>query len=573
MIQKLGFFAAGLVAVVIANKPQHDWNFDDRKSFTIWAAPGRANVAFDCYTQCMNVTNPLIQQRADLGPVNETASTSAQACLELVSTRGFQRCYVSRCGGLSARSHNRVFSLQGWAWSVKYLSSGQTNLSGVDLPQWKPFPLGFTAACFEYVHKSKHAEDPEVELVVGTPAPLGMGLGNPTSASDLASSAKARLLSDENRFRLPTRLGRLILPIWRSSELDTLWDYNIYQGSTDIIEHPRSLSDLHKHLIGVYVTVLCAYAHYLSISSNKGVSIYRGIQLITYGVLPTIGAIQAAHNLVDAIIHCINGVGIGWGYLGAHLLGYQIYDQRIAIHASRLPLLDLSLTDVISTSNGLKDAKWYIRFIGVTINFIAFVFAALPYAVRLSYTHLGMTYCATTGFDHRAGWLALSAFIPLTGTLGLHSMNKTWKVQNLIAQPALTSQRPWNWPWRFSVDLFGATLLLNFLINLTGRNSLIGLLGGFIQRYITLILFIVGATLFAAWCCYSALQLLFSNPDRWPSKVVLGSALVGVIGYAISVFLWQIFLDMEEYADLALDFVFPWNYRWMQPAPGWLGWW
>jgi hypothetical protein len=36
--------------------------------------------------------------------------------------------------------------------------------------------------------------------------------------------------------------------------------------------------------------------------------------------------------------------------------------------------------------------------------------------------------------------------------------------------------------------------------------------------------------------------------------------------------LLQIFLDMEEYADLALDFVLPWNHRWQVPMPAWSEW-
>jgi hypothetical protein len=39
------------------------------------------------------------------------------------------------------------------------------------------------------------------------------------------------------------------------------------------------------------------------------------------------------------------------------------------------------------------------------------------------------------------------------------------------------------------------------------------------------------------------------------------------------VFVLQIFVDMEELADLRLGFVLPWNYRWMIPGPSLLTWW
>jgi hypothetical protein len=41
---------------------------------------------------------------------------------------------------------------------------------------------------------------------------------------------------------------------------------------------------------------------------------------------------------------------------------------------------------------------------------------------------------------------------------------------------------------------------------------------------------------------------------------------------AAFLFVLQIFVDMEEPADLRLGFVLPWNYRWMIPGPGLLSW-
>ena len=60
-----------------------------------------------------------------------------------------------------------------------------------------------------------------------------------------------------------------------------------------------------------------------------------------------------------------------------------------------------------------------------------------------------------------------------------------------------------------------------------------------------------------------ALQQVFTVKCTGSSdEVVLPLSLLRLaLGYAFAVILLQIYLDKEEYADLALDFILPWNSR------------
>lgn len=91
-----------------------------------------------------------------------------------------------------------------------------------------------------------------------------------------------------------------------------------------------------------------------------------------------------------------------------------------------------------------------------------------------------------------------------------------------------------------------------------------------IMQFMLAGLLIIASLLVPGW---RMIALMYSNPNTWLHKAVPWLALAGAILYAILVFLLQMIVDMVEIADLRLDFVLPWNYRWQVPGPKWMACW
>ena len=78
----------------------------------------------------------------------------------------------------------------------------------------------------------------------------------------------------------------------------------------------------------------------------------------------------------------------------------------------------------------------------------------IPYFIRLNYEFGRASYCAATGFDHRAGWVAGFALLPLVTALALHLINKTWAPGPMFQHAARRS----DWRLRLALDAGVATL-------------------------------------------------------------------------------------------------------------------
>lgn len=482
---------------------------------------------------------------------------SEQYCGRLSYARAFQRCYISYCGGLFARVPNPPMgNHEGdkpklWAWTSEYVARygpGEASFEDYNfLPEentfWGPFPLGLTAACFK--------------------APDQVFSSNLTDLNLIKTKA---INSTDGRFPLPQAIRKLLIPIWTSPNLLDYWSYSLQvEHVDDQIEEPRPLTDLHKKIITTYIAAIFAYAHLLSISSNSKRRFPEAVQLLAFCLIPLLPAIQLLHNFIDAMIFLSDGEPGENYYLLAGIAGVVIYEKP----TYRARLLEVDVSHLAPSSLSRMDFQWLGRLIGIAINLGALMFTIIPYFSRLTYRFHGATFCAATGFDHRVGWIATSALVPIFTTLVLHLINKDWVLQEGTER----NQNTEDWKSRLALEWTAATVVLEILIMLTGRVTVTEvifdrLLRGKLQ-FVLVAVMTAALVLASAW---RPLSLLYSNPSKPFHKSLIWLLVVISAAYSFLVFLLQIFLDMEEYADLALDFVLPWNYRWQIPRPAWSEW-
>ena len=197
------------------------------------------------------------------------------------------------------------------------------------------------------------------------------------------------------------------------------------------------------------------------------------------------------------------------------------------------------------------------------------MFTIIPYFSPLVYRFHGATFCAATGFDHRVGWIATSALLPIFTTLVLRLINKDWVLQEGTER----NQNTEDWKSRLALEWTAATVVLEVLIMLTGRVTVTEVIfDRLLQGKLQFMLVAIMTAAMVPTCAWRPLSLLYSNPSRRLHKSMIWLLVVISAAYSFLVFLLRMFLDMEGYADLALDFVLPWNYRWQIPRPAWSEW-
>ena len=496
----------------------------------------------------------IVYQNVDEDWLDIIDRPSEEYCERLSYARSFQRCYISYCGGLFARVPNpQMGSHEGdkpklWAWTSDYVARygpGEASFKDYTFqPEentfWGPFPLGLTAACFA--------------------APDQVFSSNVTDHNLIKTKA---INSTDGRLSVSQAVRKLLIPIWTSSNLLDYWSYNLqHEHLEDQIEEPRHLTDLHKKIITTYIAAIFAYAHILSISSNSKRRFPEVVQGLAFCLVPLLPAIQLLHNFIDAMIFLSDGKPREVSYLLAGVAGIVLYQEP----AYRARLLEVDVSHLAPSNLSRMDFLWLIRLIGILVNLGVLMFTIVPYFSRLAYRFHDATFCAATGFDHRVGWVATSALVPLGTTLILHVLNKDWALQEGTER----NQNTEDWKSRLALEWTAATVVLEVLIMTTGRVTVTEVIFDRLLRGKLLFVFIAVMTLAmvlaSAW---RPLSLLYSNPRRRLHNSLIWFLVVVSFGYSLSVFLLQIFLDMEEYADLALDFVLPWNHRWQVPNPAW----
>ncbi len=438
-----------------------------------------------------------------------------------------------------------------WAWTSEYVARYGPGVASFEdytfLPEentfWGPFPLGLTAACFT--------------------APDQVFSSNLTDHNLIKTKA---INSTDGRFPLPQAIRKLLIPIWTSPNLLDYWSYTLQaERVDDQFEDPRPLTDLHKKIITTYLAAIGAYAHLLSISSNSKFRFSEAVQFLAFCLIPPLPAIQFLHNCIDAMIFLSDGKPREMSHLVAGIAGVVLYEKP----AYRARLLEVDVSHLAPSNSSRMDFQWLGRLIWILINLGALLFTIIPYFSRLAYRFHGATFCAATGFDHRVGWIATSALVPISTTLILHFLNKEWALQEATERNENTE----DWKSRLALEWTAATILLEFLIMITGRATVTEvifdrLLRGKLQ-FVLVAVMTAALVLASAW---RPLSLLYSNPNRALHKSLVWFLIAVSFVYSFLVFLLQIFLDVEEYADLALDFVLPWNHRWQLPKPAWSDW-
>ncbi|KAF2112807.1 hypothetical protein BDV96DRAFT_689039 [Lophiotrema nucula] len=347
--------------------------------------------------------------------------TSTQYCERLSGARAFQRCYISQCGGIFAMlpvasdgTDADVMKL--WAWVSEYVARygegyniGFEDFEFVDLNhesfgRWGSFPVGLTVAC---------------EI-----APEKVFSSNLTE--------------------------KYLMPIWTSPNLPDYWSYKL---EPDVIPEARSVQDLRKKIIGPYIFAATAFAHLLSITSTSTHLIVEVVNFAAFCLNPLLPAIQIVHNLVDAALLVFSGEAFEKSYLLAGIFGATIYEEGNALRETfRARLLEIDVIDLTPTIQ-TRDTKWWIRLIGIIVNLAFILYSTTPYFFRLVYTFKGASYTAATGFDHRLGWVSISALVPLIATLGLHLLNREWALR----QGAQPNRNTGDWKARLALGLCAAT--------------------------------------------------------------------------------------------------------------------
>jgi hypothetical protein len=475
-------------------------------------------------------------------------------CRWFAETIPLQRCYMSYCGGLNARVpppsaiQPLVWAYLARSW-VAYTDKG-FNAKPHD---FRPIPIGLAAYCFDHQNET-----------------LYDALVNPSDAEAVSVQS---ILATDGRMKLPFPLRWWLMPMWLSSNMMDNWNYNLKMRHIDVeITEPRALSDLHAHLIGTSIFAITAYSHLLSLSSRSKYWIIEGAQIVALCLAPVLPVVQLAHNIVDALVHMWSDNPWEWPYLCAAICGQHIYHTAAGVEPFRGQILEVDVAHLDRGSLEERDGRWWWRLVGINANLCVLFLTIYPYIKRVFFYSFGRAdYVAAMGTDHRSGWVAIAALVPVVQGLILHMLNSEWRAEQRLGFDRQMDVA--DWKYRVALDVAVAALVQETLIRVTGRITPLALFNRnfaeYLQYIITAILIAI-PFIVSAW---SVISHKFSNPNSWLRRITPWLVLLSAFAYAVLVFVLQIFVDMEELADLRLGFVLPWNYRWMIPGPSWLTWW
>jgi hypothetical protein len=299
------------------------------------------------------------------------------------------------------------------------------------------------------------------------------------------------------------------------------------------------------------------------------------LQLLAFCLVPLLPTVQLMHNMIDTLNVVFSGEPWETSYLLAGISGVVIFRERTAWQPGcRRFLLEMPVSAVHAMPPSPKDGKWLLRILGMLTQLSLVSLTLAKYFVRLNYVYGQATYCSATGFDHRVGWVAASAALPIVASMMMHFVSRDWKLWQ--GSDLLGSNS--DWQFRLAFDTTVAGLIWEIFTMLTGRNTVIRVFYiTFVQHREDLMLAMFLTSSLLVIGMWRSLSLMWSNPNRLLHQLgqrVLPTIFIAFAScYAVSIFFLQIFLDKEEFADLALDFVLPWNYRWQIPDPVWTQWW
>jgi hypothetical protein len=150
-------------------------------------------------------------------------------------------------------------------------------------------------------------------------------------------------------------------------------------------------------------------------------------------------------------------------------------------------------------------------------------------------------------------------------TLVLHLLNCKWSYD-----PAPLATVDSDSELEVFLEIIGSAVCQEFLILLTGRVTPTAVLQRLLGHYDAKVVFMVIALISVLFINYRRqIALIVSNPASRLRKFAVLGCVVLVVSYCVSIALLQVFVDVEEIANIRLGWVYPWNYRWQVPNPFW----
>jgi hypothetical protein len=293
----------------------------------------------------------------------------------------------------------------------------------------------------------------------------------------------------------------------------------------------------------------------------------EALQAILFIILPGLPTIQLGNCFLKVIFK--SAWSSGFRYNISAVCGQNIFERRTTSNY-RARLIDLSPHELEEEKKqGYASGQFWGRLLVILINLYLVTARFAAYVHRLRTTMPGpyhtAIYIATTGFDHRLGWVAFGGMISTFIALLRHLVNVEWSINPNLHLPRRST---FDWKMETWLEMFAAAIRQSMLMRLTNRISLSTLgsriLDFEVGRYIITI-----SSLFLLFCIQYRVPLMSGIQRRSSGirRLLLATFMFSSTLYVVTVAFLQIFTDVEEVADIKLGWVFGWNYLWAVPEP------
>jgi len=185
------------------------------------------------------------------------------------------------------------------------------------------------------------------------------------------------------------------------------------------------------------------------------------------------------------------------------------------------------------------------------------ILSLVDYFKRLRIQVGTVTYVACVGLDHRLGWVAFGGMISTVITLVLHLLNRKWTYR-----PPPLASLDLHQELEILFEISAAALFQELLIMITGRITPAILLTRLLGQHAHFVYIAVGLLGLLLTNYRRPIALAFSNPMSRLRKLTFHLGVGMVVLYCACVAFLQVFVDVEEIADISLGWVYPWSYRW-----------
>jgi len=290
------------------------------------------------------------------------------------------------------------------------------------------------------------------------------------------------------------------------------------------------------------------------------------IQLLAFALFPALPVVQFVNNALKAIFLILTGTAGNLQYFLAATCGKYVFEvsQASGQNPFRARLIHVPFQDLSSETYPYLDGRWLGRFLLIFANLTPVTLSLVNYFQRLCIRAGEATYVGSVGLDHRLGWVAFGGMFSTVGTLMLHLVNPKWSYN----PPPLATVDPDRELGVF-LEIMAAAWCQELLILITGRITPVILLQRLLGQHAKLV-FVTVALIGLLFINYQRhIAIVFSNPASRLRKSSLFGSVVLLVLYCSAIAFLQLFVDVEEIADIRMGWVYPWNYRWQMPNPSW----